>query len=192
MSQQAQSQQQNAHHPNHLKDQEDQQQEPSEDDQLFRQQKRPPFNNQRYIFQRDQTSLTQNQSITNCREQQHDQQSTTDQSWQLFGWQEGQTTQHVIDAHQTDKQADTYDREEDEPNHVDQHQQRVAGRQEEQEQQWAQQGQGQHQYEDQAAAAERGRQEQLLVGMEDDLSFAQRHQLARFLQQQIDQIGREE
>ena len=118
MSQHAQSQQQNAHHPNHLKDQEDQQQEPSEDDQLFRQQMRPPFNNQRYIFQ----------SITSCCEQQQNQHTTTDQSWQLLGWQEGQITQHVIDVRQKDKQADTYDREEDEPNQVDQHQQRVAGR----------------------------------------------------------------
>lgn len=69
----------------------------------------------------------------------------------------------------------------------------LARRQEEQEQQWAQPGQ--YQYDDQAAAAEPGRQqEHLLVGMGDDLcSLAQRtNQLARFLQQQIDQIGREE
>ena len=189
MSQQAQSQQQNDHYPNHLKDQEeDQKQEPREDYQGFRQQRRPPLNNQRYIFHcDDQMSLTQNQSITRYCEQHQEQQTTTDQNQQLFGWQEGQIEQHVIDVQQMNKQADTYDREEHEPQ-ADQQQQRGTGRQE-QEQQWAQQGQ--YQCEDQVAA-ERGRQEHLHEGMEDDLSLAQRNQLAGFLQQQMEQIGREE
>uniref|UniRef100_A0A7S3Q518 Uncharacterized protein n=1 Tax=Chaetoceros debilis TaxID=122233 RepID=A0A7S3Q518_9STRA len=124
MSQQAQSQQQNANYPNHLKDQEDLQQVPREDDHFCRRQRQHPLSNQRYMhmFQRDQISLTQSQSITRCREQQLEQQHTrtTDQNRQLFGWQEGHITQHVIDVQQRYIQTDASNREKDETSQVDQ------------------------------------------------------------------------